>query len=266
MRARTSLLVVAALALGVFVVGGGVSAAHECWDASNPPPDYTKKKAKGDSEYWRDGDRICRETPVMPNWRDNYVPVFDLEDRDDEQQRYDAQRWRDECRRGQSESHQMCQWSYGGFSGFPNSDDPDTTAPNEWHAGFAATHCFLFEFAHQCEDHETERGEGVHDAHGGATYVDVCLTANPESKYCDDGPADTQVGVTVMDHFPCGQYAPVASCTDEYHVVRPLDAEYTQRQMENSQASVQLIADDPGRYVCGHHASADDCREQFPLP
>lgn len=236
-RRRLLLLGLAAMvAVGTLVIGGP-AAAHECgYDPNNP--------------------EACRETPVMPNWRGTYVPLFDIEDRNDESQRYDAQRWRDECANGDPnsptyQSRQMCQWAYGGTSGFPNRDD-DVRAPNELHAGFAATHCFLGEAAHQCEDHDASYGEGVHDAHGGAMYVDVCLTPNPESKYCDDGPEDTQVGVTIMDHNPCGTVVPIVACTDEYHVVRPLDQGYTQAQMENSAEQTQEIADDPYTWLCGY--------------
>jgi len=200
----------------------------------------------------------CKPTPVQPNWRDNYIPLFDLEDRDDPNQRYEAQRWRDECEHHDREFAQQCAWYYGGTSFFPNRDN-DEMAPNEAHAGFAATHCFLFEFAHQCEDHDESYGESVHDAHGGALYVDVCLTRNPESRYCRQGMADTQAGVTIMDHFPCGAPVPIVNCIDEYHVIRPFDAEYTGRQMENSQRDTQEIFDDPHRYLCGFGPGAEEC-------
>ncbi len=236
-RGRVLLLgLAAAMVLGTLVLSTG-AAAHECgYDPEHPDE--------------------CRETRVMPNWRGTYVPLFDLADREDEAQRYDAQRWRDECANGDPnspdyQSRQMCQWAYGGQSGFPNRGD-DLMAPNEFHAGFAATHCFLGEFAHQCEDHDASYGEGVHDAHGGAIYADVCVTPNPESKYCNDGPEDTQAGVTVMDHNPCGTIVPVVACTDEYKVVRPLDQEYTTAQMENSAEQTQEIADDPYTWLCGY--------------
>jgi hypothetical protein len=131
-------------------------------------------------------------------------------------------------------------------------------APNRWHAGFAANHCFLFEAAHQCEDHHTDYGEGVHDTHGGSIYVDLCLTPGPESRYCQEGMKDTQVGINAVDHLGC---AP-AGCLDEYHVVRPFDPDYTQRQMENSESEIQDHVAEPGRYVCGHHSSGRNCREQ----
>ena len=100
----------------------------------------------------------------------------------------------------------------------------------------------------------------MHDAHGGATYVDVCLVENPESKYCDDGPTDTQVGVTIMDHNSCGTVIPIVACTDEYKVVRPLDTEYTQAQMANSERDAQAIADDPYLWLCGYQEfGGDEC-------
>lgn len=239
-RAMLGILALAVVA-GVMTLGG-TALAHECgYDPQNP--------------------ELCRETPVMPNWRGTYVPLFDIEDREDESQRYDAQRWRDECANGDPnspdyQSRQQCQWAYGGTSLFPNREN-DERSPNELHAGFAATHCFLFEFAHQCEDHDAARGEGVHDAHGGATYVDVCLTANPESKYCDDGLEDTQVGVTVMDHNPCGTVVPIVACTDEYKVVRPLDIAYTQAQMDNTVEDTQAIVADPYTWACGFEQYGD---------
>src|SRR5688572_6415457 len=176
MRFRALLMMVAFAVVGSVLVLGGPASAHECTD-SDPKNEPNPEE--------------CHETPVMPNWRGTYIPLFDIEDREDEAQRYDAQRWRDECNNGDPnsptyQSRQQCAWMYGGTSAFPNRDD-DVRAPNELHVGFAATHCFLLEFAHQCEDHDASYGEGVHDAHGGATYVDICLTENPESKYCNDG-------------------------------------------------------------------------------
>jgi hypothetical protein len=209
---------------------------------------------------------VCKETPVQPNWRDNYIPLFDLQDRDDPRQRYEAQRWRDECEHHDREFAQQCAWYYGGTSFFPNRDN-DEMSPNEAHAGFAATHCFLFEFAHQCEDHDESYGESVHDAHGGALYLDVCLTRNAESRYCQQGMADTQVGLTIMDHFPCGAPVPIVNCIDEYHVVRPFDTEYTSAQFDNTQRDTQEVVDDPHRYLCGFGPGAEDCMvPEEPLP
>lgn len=249
-RQRWMLFMLAAtVVMGTLLLGGSAS-AHECTD-SDPQTEPNPEE--------------CHETPVMPNWRGTYIPLFDIEDREDEAQRYDAQRWRDECSNGDPnspsyQSRQQCAWFYGGTSGF--ADDDGGLAPNEAHAGFAATHCFLFEFAHQCSDgHDgSVQGEGVHDAHGGALYVDVCLQPNPESKYCNDGMKDTQVGVTIMDHNPCGTVVPIVACTDEYKVVRPLDTEYTQAQMANTQEDTQAILDDPYLWLCGYgQYGGDEC-------
>jgi hypothetical protein len=189
---------------------------------------------------------------VYEDWRPNYVPLFDLPDRDEqgegtegERQRRDAQRWREECANGDQE-RQQCAWYYGGFSVVPYDTDVDGPRPNEVHVGFAANHCFLAEAAHDCDSHE-DNEFGTHDSHGGAIYADVCLSQNPDSKYCDDGLTDTQVGVTIVDHLTCPM-----GCADEYHVVRPFDIDYTERQMEGSQEAIARIAADPVRHVCGH--------------
>jgi hypothetical protein len=237
---RYAFLLLVSIAVGVcgVITATQVAQAHEC---------HTDRQS---------GSRVCRDTRVMPNWRDNYVPLFGLEDRGDKQQRYDAQRWRDEC-----DGQQNCAWVEGGSSGFPN-DDGSSPSPNELHAGYAASHCFLAEAAHQCEGHDSSLGEGVHDAHGGAIYADVCLARNRENKWCNDGLEDTQVGLTIMDHNPCGTVVPVVACTDEYHVVRPLDGEYTAAQMENTGRAPQGVAERPARYVCGKHRTGRQCRAQ----
>lgn len=235
---------------GLLVVGGlgGIrqaAQAHVCDDPQN--------------------QATCEDTPVMPNWRDNYVPLFDLENRNDEQQRYDAQRWRDEC-----DNQQQCVWAETGTSLFEtgsllDGDPPEGLgSPNEAHIGMAASHCFLAEAAHQCEDHDPASGEGVHDAHGGAVYADACLTQNSDpatNKWCNDGMTDTQVGVTIMDHNPCGTLIPIVACTDEYHVIRPFDQPYTDAQKADSQAALAAIVADPATYICGHHDSGQDCRD-----
>lgn len=196
----------------------------------------------------------CQETPVVDNWRDNYVPLFDLADRDDPDQRREAQRWREECG-----NQQQCAWLYSGSSANGSG------APNEVHAGTGASHCFAFELFHDCSDHAcSETCDPAHDSHGGAIYVDVCLAENDDpalGTHCDDGLSDTQAGVTVVDHNPCGIVVPVAACTDEYHVVRPLDDAYTATQVQNTRDSVDLIAADPARYLCGHHPSGQNCRD-----
>jgi len=236
-RRLFALVPVLALVLGI---GALAASAHECTNPDDP--------------------NDCHKTPVMPNWRDgNYIPLFDLEDRDDPEQRSDAQRWREECsyydENGDYHSRQQCVWVYGGTSFFP---DDGNMSPNELHIGTGASHCFLFEFAHQCQNHDD--GEGTHDAHGGAAYVDICLQENPESKYCDEGMKDTQVGVTIMDHNGCGVVVPIAACTDEYHVIRPFDTEYTEEQMNDSAEYTQRIAEDPHLYLCGYDQyGGDDC-------
>jgi hypothetical protein len=223
--------------------GGGsqLAGAHEC---------------TYDGEGRNTGNQVeCHETPVAPNWRDgNYVPLFDLDDRNDPRQRANSQRWREECQgyddQGNYHSDQMCAWARGGYSHTPGQGGE--ISPNEVHTGFAASHCFLGEFAHQCQGHDKRFGEGVHDGHGGAIYADVCLTANPESKYCRNGPSDTQAGLTIMDHNPCGFIVPIVACIDEYHVVRPLDPAFTQRQMEDSLEYIPRILSDPELYLCGY--------------
>lgn len=239
MRKRLAIVLAAVMGLGVLALVPQAAKAHTC----DP------------------NTQECEDTPVMPNWRDNYVPLFDLEDREDEDQRYDAQRWRDECG-----DQSQCVWLESNTSARP--DDNGDIAPNEVHAGTAATHCFAFEGFHQCEDHTgsgdpNQPREGVHDAHGGAIYVDVCLAQNNDpttNKWCDEGLKDTQAGITVMDHNPCGIVVPVAACTDEYHIVRPFDTEYTEAQMQDTQNAPAFIAGDFARWVCGTHASGETCR------
>lgn len=238
MKRKLSLLTLLAIAVTMSM---SIASAHEC---NNP-----------------DDPNDCHQTPVMPNWRDgNYIPLFDLEDRDDPDQREDAQRWREECayytENGEYQYNQFCVWADFGQSFTP--DEEGNISPNEFHGGLGGTHCFLGEFAHQCQDHND--GEGTHDAHGGAVYADICLTENPESKYCDEGMKDTQVGVTLMDHNSCGRVVPVVACTDEYHVLRPFDSEYTAEQMEDSQEYIGRIANDPHLYLCGYDQyGGDDC-------
>ncbi len=234
MKRRFTMIMLAAI--GAAVLAPSLASAHQCEDVNDPS--------------------TCEESPVVPNWRDgNYVPLFDLADRDDEQQRKDAQRWREECEQGSPgepgyQSRQQCVWAYGGTSAVGPAGDQ---APNEFHVGFAASHCFLFEAAHQCNGNgHTQTGEGTHDKHGGAIYADICATENNESKYCDDGRTDTQVGLTIMDHNPCGTVVPIVACTDEYHVIRPLDQGYTTEQMEDSQEYIGRIGDDPILYLCGY--------------
>lgn len=232
------LLLVAALVLAAFG-GPGIASAHEC---------------TYDGDQRDTGNQVeCHESPVTPSWRDgNYVPLFDLENRDDPAQRKEAQRWR-ECEGyredGTYYSDQMCAWAAGGYSHTPGNGGE--MAPNELHAGFAASHCFLGEFQHQCQDHDTRHGEGVHDKHGGTIYADVCAAENAENRRCDDGVADTQAGIVIMDHNACGVIVPIVACIDEYHVVRPADQAYTMEQMEDSQEYIPRILADPELYLCG---------------
>lgn len=212
--------------LGMVVVAGGLmgigaASAHEC---TTDPETQVEE---------------CHDTPVVESWRPNYVPLFDLPDRDDPEQRAEAQRWRDKDSCNPNVPH--CFWWDGGESANGSG------APMEQHIGFAATHCFLAEAQHDCSDHDASNGEGVHDAHGGAIYVDVCVAENPESHYCDDGATDTQAGVTIVDHLDCPM-----GCFDEYHVVRPLDTDYTIEQTEDSAAAIEGIANDPTEQACGY--------------
>ena len=259
---------IAVMAAVIVAAGLGVSArmanAHECPDGA-------------------ENEDTCYETRVFPDYRPNVVPLFDLPDRDDtshyddtgddevdgepgpgEQQRHDAQRWRAECE-DDGEYRQYCGWAYGGQSGFayPTDDpgDPDEpedhilTPPNELHVGYAATHCFLAEAAHDCDAHGTDEF-GTHDSHGGAIYTDVCLTQSDDSYWCDEGVEDTQAGVTIVDHLTC----PIG-CFDEYHVVRPADQAYTEEQMADSAVAAEGIANDPHTYVCGYEGNTS-CPEE----
>lgn len=242
MRRKLAALLMLTLTAGLFV-GIQAASAHQCPDAHVPD------------------DSACQDTAVYDDWRPNYVPLFDLADRNDEdgngeQQRRDAQRWRDECANG-DQYRQQCAWLYGGQSVMPyDESDPEGASPrpNELHVGYAASHCFLAEGAHDCDSHGSGSEFDTHDSHGGALYTDVCLSENPDSKYCDDGIKDTQAGVTIVDHLTCP-----TGCFDEYHVVRPLDQEYTERQTANSAAAIETAANDPQRYLCGYEDKGSRC-------
>jgi hypothetical protein len=261
MKRRIATILIAAFA--ITLVGGSAAQAHWCHDPEE--------------------QNDCETTPVAPDWRiGNYIPFFDIDrdcdadgtdpneadcadtvghdsdgdgDIDGDDARYDSQRWRDECAQPDGEANQFCVWADFGTSGF--SDTTEDPEPNEIHIGTAGSHCFLFEFAHQCEDHYVTNPEAAHDAHGGAIFVDLCLAANADSKWCDDGMKDTQAGLTIMDHNPCGAPVPVVACIDEYHVVRPFDDAYTNEQMSDSQEYATYISENPDDYVCGREGFPD---------
>jgi hypothetical protein len=249
MRRKLAALVMFAMA-GALFVGVQAARAHEC------------------PEEYQPDDPECTETKVYDDWRPNYVPLFDLPGRngeDGEQQRYDAQRWRDECH-DDGEYRQHCAWAYGGNSalfyddsdghdGHDHGDDPHLplSRPNELHVGYAATHCFLAEGAHDCDRHGQNEFD-THDSHGGAIYVDACISENQDSQYCDDGLQDTQAGVTIVDHLTCP-----TGCFDEYHVVRPADQAYTEEQMASSVTATEQAVSDPQRHLCGYEDKGSSC-------
>ena len=242
---RFRLLLVLAVVGAALAVVPGIAGAHQC------------------DEGTQDN---CEDTAVADDYRPNYVPLFDLADREygdpasDSDGRNDAQRWRHECA-NDGEERQQCAWIYGGQSiqeyesdeGREDADgntEPEDTLlprPNELHAGYSANHCFLAEGAHDCDRHDNTGEFGTHDSHGGALFVDVCLSTNPDSRWCDDGVEDTQVGVIILDHLSC----PVG-CFDEYHVVRPLDPEYTEKQMDGTVDAVEQISEDPEGHIVGY--------------
>lgn len=236
-------VILAALAALALVSGLRVASAHECgYDPANPDE--------------------CRPTRVWPNWRGDRIPIFGLDNRDDPEQRREAQRWRDEwgCRQ------QFCIWA-----DFSNSVNSGT--PNEAHAGTAGDHSFLGEAAHQSEGHGTN--EGNHDSHGGSTYADVCIAESHDTSYagqageCDEGLEDNQVGLTILDHNPC------PLCEDNYVLVRPLDTDCddageashrqycNQRMLTNSADTIAYDADHPGEYTCGYREPGGDPDNQL---
>lgn len=208
------------------------------------------------------GQEECHPTPVYPNWRPNRVPVLGLDNRDDPEQRREAQRWRDEwgCRQ------QFCVWL-----DFSNSVNSGT--PNEIHAGMAGDHSFLGEAAHQSEGHGTN--EGNHDSHGGALYADICLAEDEGTSYqgmpgeCDEGLEDTQVGLTVLDHNPC------PACEDNYHLVRPFDNDCedadqpshrrycNERMFQNSMNEIQFDVTHPVTWFCGYRDHRGFCQDSW---
>lgn len=244
---RTTLIVLMVVAAGL-LAGLGTASAHEC--------------APGEPEP-------CHPTPVYPNWRPPYVPLFGVNDTHCEttdqgevteeeckENRHEAQRWRDEwgC------DTQWCIWAKIQFS------VDDDRKPQSVHAGTAADHSMTEGF-HSSEGHGT--AEGNHDSHGGSIYADVCLASDAGTSY--DGqagacerPEDTQVGINIMDHNPCGVFIPIVACTDEYHVIRPLDLPYTMEQMEESGQQAGRLVTPEGRddYVCGYQDPGSD----YPVP
>jgi hypothetical protein len=242
-------LLAAALPLLIAIGMSGTATAHEC-DPNT-------------------GD--CKSTTQVGNWRGNYIPLFDLADRNNEDELDRAQRWRDECEGyntdGEYYNNQFCLWQEFGTSAVPGPGGE--LAPNEVHVGTAGSHCFLFEAMHDCEDHNPYDEDAnynpnrVHDAHGGAIYIDICLVENPDSRWCKKGLEDTTIGITVMDHNGCGIIIPVASCTDEYHVLKPFNSAYTAEQMADTMDWLNDAAADPQGflrwYLCGFGPGSEDC-------
>ena len=245
----------ARVGLLVGIVAGGLAiaplaAAHDCADST---------KAKKSE---------CQPTPAYGGWRPNWVPLFDVPDRQDDVDGYQDgerptdestrthQRWRDEygCQ------DQMCIWADPNLSTPPVDGSEDDGSPRSLHTGIAADHSFGEGF-HESEDHVPEE-EGTHDGHGGTIYADVCLaedthyTGDKADTGCADA-NDSEVGVVVTDHLDC-----TFGCQDEYHIVRPTDPEYTQRQMEESQKDAQYDAEHPDDWLCGYDGYGANC----PLP
>jgi len=233
-RTMVGLAFIAATVVGSgLVLGSSTAYAHEC----TYDPDT--------------GEEIeCHDTPVADDWRGNFVPVAGVNDR--EESRKETQRWRDEygC------DTQYCQWV--NYQGSVSDGSPQSV-----HAGMAADHS-MFEAAHSSEQHD--EGEfNNHDSHGGALYVDICVTSDEGTSYEDhpgacEGPEDTQAGYTHVDHLTCPM-----GCLDEYHVVKPLDPEYTQEQADNSIAEAQADVADPKRWLCGYEEKGSACYDE-PFP
>jgi len=242
---RLGLLVT--LVLGSVAVVGPAALAHDCEDVN------------GDGTI--DQETECGPTPAYAGWRPNWVPLFDVPDRQDDvdgrqgdesptdESRRTHQRWRDEygC------TNSMCIWADPAYS------TADDMSPNTVHAGIAADHCWGEGF-HDCEGH-TAGSEGTHDGHGGTIYADICLSedshyyGDQQDVGCEDA-NDSEVGIVIVDHLSC-----TFGCQDEYHVIRPTDPEYTQRQMEETPNDTQYIADHPDDWLCGYDGYGD-----CPLP
>jgi hypothetical protein len=248
-RTLAALFLVMAVAA---VAGIHEAAAHEC----QPVKKGSKKQT-------------CHATPVVPNWRGSYIPLFgvndvrcDVRDKACHDRRAEQQRWRDEwgC------DTQYCFWFKWGQSAPPFGDG----SPQSIHTGMAADHS-MTEDAHSAQGHGTD--EGNHDTHGGSVFVDLCLASDQGTSYQGKpgacaGPRDTQVGFNIVDHDPCGPPQPgdiPVPCSDEYHVIRPLDPEYTQEQNEQDRAEIQRYAENPGEWLCGYKRK-DDARNTQPVP
>ena len=204
----------------------------------------------------------CESTPPYGGWRPNWVPLFDVPDRQDDvdgaqedesptdESRRTHQRWRDEygCKGS------MCIWADPAYS------TADDRSPNTVHAGIAADHCWGEGF-HDCEGH-VKGDEGTHDGHGGTIYADIC--GSEDTHYygdkkdvgCEDN-MDSEIGIVVVDHLGC-----TFGCQDEYHVIRPTDPEYTQAQMEETPKDTQYIVEHPDDWLCGYDGYGNSC----PLP
>jgi hypothetical protein len=191
------------------------------------------------------------ECPVatFPRWRENLVPLFGTEvgatDGERTEERHQAERWRDEwgC------DKQFCGWIK------PSGSVDDHEGPATLHAGIAGEHA-LGEAAHSDECHDADEFCN-HDSHGGTIYADICLGTDNGTGYqhqagsCEDM-YDTQFGIVIKDHLTC------PACMDEYHQVRPLDAEYTAAQVGESERGIQRAACNPSEHVIGYGEAGPD--------
>lgn len=195
-----------------------------------------------------DGQEECPAL-VAPRWRENIVPLFGTEVGETEEERTEerrqAERWRDEwgC------DTQFCVWAK------PSVSVDDEEGPATVHVGAAGDHS-LTEGAHPDEAHESNEF-GNHDTHGGTIYADVCLGSDGGTSFegqagACSGPEDTQVGVVVKDHLGC------PLCMDEYHQVRPLDPDYTQAQLAETQAGLERAACNPEEQLLGYGEDGPD--------
>lgn len=243
-RKRWGLLAGVAILGSLAVIPSAV--AHDCADAN------------GDGTI--DQQTECHPTPSYGGWRPNWVPLFDVPDRHDDvdgrqgdesptdESRRTHQRWRDEY--GCQDS--FCVWAE------PNASVQDS--PRSVHAGVAADHCFTEGF-HDCEDHRAGT-ESTHDGHGGTIYADVCLAEDTHyygdrrDVGCKDA-NDSEVGIVIVDHLDC-----TFGCQDEYHVIRPTDPDYTQRQVEEAPADTRYVVEHPDDWLCGYDGYGANC----PLP